>query len=366
MTRQRKFGALSTQKMDMRKTLDSAGEGAALDGGFDQPPLTERDVASVVEEAPAMGAEPLGLSSVVVDPVVVEPVADDAVTALPVVVPVADDAVVRSRPSSGPQRVSARVEPEPVEVVLSEDSGAEEHGVERRRVEERAGETVKRETENELETVRGDATDVASDSRLLAASAITRSDEVDPSSGPPVERAAALPRRDETAAAESREPARRRGGEAVKGSEQRGSLGSRSEDVLWREVVIAPQAVPTSVRYSMYLDEDVYEAADRDRIDRGIPTWREYFIALLAAHAHELDELFPSVGYDLSAFGIGVVSRRGYRRHDGRTRSISVSLPRGEQGMRIAELIETYAARAASKSAFAQVLVEHHLGVLRR
>jgi hypothetical protein len=364
--------------MDMRKTLDSVSESGALEGAFDQPPLTGRDLTSVLDdEASVMGsrllvAEPVVAEPVVADPVVADPVVADPVVADPVVAdPVVADPVVAASLIGGltggdPQSASDRVETERGESVLVEEQGVEEQGVEEQGAEERGVEAGERETANDLETVRGETANVTSVVEPLTAASISRSDVSEALAEQPVTRAATTLRRDETPAPENREPARRRGRETAKASEQHGSRSSTNEDVLWREVVIAPQAVPTSVRYSMYLDEDVYEAADRDRIDRGIPTWREYFIALLAAHAHELDELFPSVGYDLSAFGIGVVSRRGYRRHDGRTRSVSVSLPRGDQGMRIAELIESYAARAASKSAFAQVLVEHHLGVLRR
>ena len=143
------------------------------------------------------------------------------------------------------------------------------------------------------------------------------------------------------------------------------STAAGSGQELWARVEIDTPLPPSCVRYTWYLDDDVFEAAVRDRAARRITTWREYFVALLAAHAHELDELFPSVGYDLGMFGIGVVARRGYRRHEGRSQPVSVNLPKGEQGMRIAELIERYAARAPSKSAFAQILIEHHLGVLR-
>lgn len=324
VTRQRKFGALSTQKMDMRRTLGEIDDSALLEGALDQSPVT---VLAGRDEGLLEGSKQ-----------------EDT------------DTVSEERLDV----VGSRIEPESMGAnARSEISSAVIHG------EERTGgpnaETIKTGADSSVgasEKRDLEGTQAGFDGRRGEVSG----DELQDTRLPPVSSTrrstASEVRTDRAGTAGSQVQRRRTPREAVK--------GARGEDALWREVVIAPQAVPTSVRYSMYLDEDVYEAADRDRIERGIPTWREYFIALLAAHAHELDDLFPSVGYDLSAFGIGVVSRRGYRRHEGRTRSVSVSLPRGEQGLRIAELIESYAARAASKSAFAQVLVEHHLGVLRR
>jgi hypothetical protein len=129
------------------------------------------------------------------------------------------------------------------------------------------------------------------------------------------------------------------------------------------EVTLTAGKAPESGRYLWHIDQTVFTAAERERTSRNIPTWGEYFIAVLAQHARELDTLFPSLGYDLDVFGLGVMARRGYRKHDQPTAVAAVYLPKTAQGKGLAEVIETYAARARSKSAFAQQLVEHHLKV---
>lgn len=129
------------------------------------------------------------------------------------------------------------------------------------------------------------------------------------------------------------------------------------------EVELTAGKAPESGRYLWHIDQSVFAAAERERTSRNIPTWGEYFIAVLAQHARELETLFPSLGYDLDVFGLGVMARRGYRKHDQPTAVAAVYLPKTEQGRGLAEVIEKYAARARSKSAFAQQLVEHHLKV---
>jgi hypothetical protein len=132
------------------------------------------------------------------------------------------------------------------------------------------------------------------------------------------------------------------------------------------EVTLEAGKAPASGRYIWHIEQSVFELSEKERSDHGIPTWGEYFIAILAQHARELDTVFPSLGYDLSVFGLGVMARRGYRKHDQPTVPAAVYLPRGPQGQGIAEVIERYAARARSKSAFAQQLVEHHLRAVGR
>jgi hypothetical protein len=132
------------------------------------------------------------------------------------------------------------------------------------------------------------------------------------------------------------------------------------------EVTLEAGKVPASGRYIWHIEKSVFDLSEKERSDHGIPTWGEYFIAILAQHARELDTVFPSLGYDLSVFGLGVMARRGYRKHDQPTVPAAVYLPRGAQGQGIAEVIEGYAARARSKSAFAQQLVEHHLRAVDR
>jgi hypothetical protein len=133
------------------------------------------------------------------------------------------------------------------------------------------------------------------------------------------------------------------------------------EEWVAEEVSLEAGKAPSSGRYIWHIEKSVFELTERERAAHGIPTWGEYFIAILAQHARELDEIFPSLGYDLSVFGLGVMARRGYRKNGEPTTVASVYLPRGPQGAGIAEVIERYAVRARSKSAFAQQLVEHHL-----
>lgn len=155
--------------------------------------------------------------------------------------------------------------------------------------------------------------------------------------------------------------------ELREGRTGRGRRGRRlMHDELADVVELTAGAAPACGRYLWHIEERVFRAADEERVARGIPTWGEYFIAVLAQHARELDAVFPSLGYDLTVFGIGPVARRGYRRGGVATSVAAVYLPKSEQGRRIAEVIETYAARARSKSVFAQTLLEHHLSAVGR